>query len=55
MDFTTDRAQGNYEKRSSKFAVENAKCWVIFESSYHCNALQLLAARLPELASKWKI
>ena len=25
-DFTTDKAQGNYEKRNPKFAVENAKC-----------------------------
>ena len=30
----------------------NAKCWVVFERSYSCLQLYLLAARLPELTSK---
>ena len=44
-----DFSNGNYERRSSKFADENAKCLVVLERSYR---LYLLAARSPELTSK---
>ena len=47
-----DFSNGNYERRSSKFADENAKCPVVFERSYSYLRLYLLAARLPELTSK---
>lgn len=43
---------GNYETRSFRLVDKNVECWVVFESSYKYYALQLLAARLPELASK---
>ena len=45
-------ANGNYERKSSKFADENAKCPVVFERSYNYLQLYLLATRLPELTSK---
>ena len=47
-----DFSDGNYERRSSKFADENAKCSVVFERSYSYLRLYLLAARLPKLATK---
>ena len=47
-----DFSNGNYERRSSKFADENVKCLVVFERSYSYLPLYLLAARLPELTSK---
>ena len=51
-------SNGNYERRSSKLADENANCRVVSERSYSCYAFQPLAARLPgkkrlpELASQ---
>ena len=44
-----DFSNGNYERRSSEFADENAKCLVVLERSYRP---YLLAARSPELTSK---
>ena len=49
-----DASNGNYERRSLKFADENAKCRVVFERSYSYLRFYLLAARLPELMSKLK-
>ena len=40
------------QRRSSKFADENATCPVVFGRSFSCLRLYLLAARLPELTSK---